>query len=364
VKTILKRLGLILRVLVASTIIAVGACGADLGYLASHADAIVAGYVTSRVETSSEISFTLNVVRVLRGEATTIAIAQPWTSLLRGQNTIGQYLSGMWFLTHSANGAWQVLTARPRLAHTALGLFLPAPPAQITSGPYAYGPGTALIDALIYEAAAGAAAENGDPDAIPAAFHSVDTPAVRSVLHSFLQSGNLSLEAVGLQGEIERLAPGALDQLAGLWPTVGTGPHRDDLLSALSMYWRDSSASSVQALISLAGRGDPELRLAAVTALASMHTENTLAYLASLLQSTDADEQVQAIYGISAFANGCPMKETSNSVSMAYLQCDQPSAYRTADTFSHFGFRRGTPDQESSLAAFWQSWWNAHSELH
>lgn len=99
-------------------------------------------------------------------------------------------------------------------------------------------------------------------------------------------------------------------------------------------------------------------------ALAAIHTKEALAFLASLLNSGDSEEQERAVYGVSAFANGCPIQTRENVVSMAYLQCDQPRPYRTSETIANFGFRPGPPDEESALASFWKAWWNTQAELH
>jgi hypothetical protein len=92
------------------------------------------------------------------------------------------------------------------------------------------------------------------------------------------------------------------------------------------------------------------------------YTES-LPFLASLLSSPAASEQERGIYGLSAFANGCPAQTHDTVVNMSYLQCGT-SPYRTADTFAHFAFRPGTAAQQAALVAYWQNWWNAETALH
>jgi hypothetical protein len=70
------------------------------------------------------------------------------------------------------------------------------------------------------------------------------------------------------------------------------------------------------------------------------------------------------VYGLAAFANGCPMQTRDNVVIMAYLQCKQSGPYATAETMANFGFRPGTPEQQAPLVTYWQNWWNNHPELH
>ena len=107
-----------------------------------------------------------------------------------------------------------------------------------------------------------------------------------------------------------------------------------------------------------------EIREAAIHALASIHTQESLRFLASLLQSPNSSEQQQATRGLLSFANGCLMQTNENAASMEYLKCDQPSSYRTSETFAHFGFRPESSTEQSALADYWQAWWNGHPELH
>ena len=341
--------------------------GAGLDYLAAHANAVVVGGVTSRVEGPREISFTIDIERVLSGSvpAPTVSVVHSWVGLLRGQSrTIEQRLYGIWFLRRGPSEAWDVLTARPGAVRSVRGLFLPVSLAPLT-GPYAYPAGTPLLDVLVYEVAAGVRSTDEDPGLLLGAFDSIDTPAVRAVLSTCLASSRPSLQAVGLAASLERETPGAIQQLARLWPAISS-PYKKYVVAALRDSWRDPTPGAVRQLASMAAV-EPvgsDVLDAAAWALAAIHTEETLPFLAALLHSASPGKQEQAIYGLSAFANGCLMKTRSNVVSMAYLQCHQPSAYKTADTVANFGFRSGTQDQQSALVSFWRNWWANHPELH
>jgi hypothetical protein len=177
---------------------------------------------------------------------------------------------------------------------------------------------------------------------------------------------NPGTEAVGLAGSLERALPGAIQNLVDLWPAISTDTHASDVVSALASSWRDLTPAAVQQLATFAAGAlaGSDIRSAAVRALAAIHTRETLPFLASLLFSADANEQVLAVYGLSAFANGCPVQTRDNVVSMAYLQCTQPSTYKTSETVANFGFRPGPPDEESALVSFWKTWWDSHPELH
>ncbi len=342
--------------------------GAGLEYLSTNANAVVVGSVTSRVEGLSQVSFTIEVARVLSGSVpgASVSVVHSWAGLLRGPaRVLNQPLYGIWFLRSNAPGSWDVLTARPLGVRTILGLFLPASPTP-PSGPYAYRPGTPVLDALVYEVAAGVQWANEDPALLVDAFDSTDVPAVEAVLNTCLASADPGFKAVGLAGMLERQRPGVIEQLVRLWPAISGDPHWRYVASALRDSWRDPTPDAVRQLTSMAMAapvGD-EARVAAVGALAAIHTKETLPFLAGLLSSGDPIEQAQAVYGLSSFANGCPMKTRGNIVSMAYLQCDQPGVYKTRDTVANFGFRVGTAEQQSALVSFWQAWWDNHRELH
>jgi hypothetical protein len=349
---------------------------AGLDYLSANAAAVVVGSVNSRIEGPNQVSFALNIARVLVGTdpgSSTVQVSHEWAGTLRASETVAQTLSGMWFLTKKDSGDWDVIVSRPSQGvRTVLSLFLPSlltPPGA--NSPFAYSAGTSPLDALVYEVAAGvqsspAATPDADPTIILDAFGSLDTTAVQSVLTTGLRSGNPGFQAVALAAALGLGLPGAIQQLVQLWPTIANDTHATYVASVLRNSWRDPAPAGIAQLGSVvaAEPAGTVLHGAAIKALAAIHTAETLPLLAGLLSSADPDEQAQAIYGLSAFANGCPTQGPNNVVSMAYLQCDQPSTYRTPETFANFGFSRGTAAQEANLAAFWQSWWSSHAELH
>jgi hypothetical protein len=61
---------------------------------------------------------------------------------------------------------------------------------------------------------------------------------------------------------------------------------------------RDPTPSSVQQLIELASLS-PEMREAVVHAVSSIHTKESLPFLASLLTSADASERARGVFGLS-----------------------------------------------------------------
>jgi len=227
--------------------------GAGLDYLAAHANAVVVGTVAERIEGPSQVSFVINVSKVLSGTVSgpTANVVHSWTGVTRNTSETKQLLYGLWFLKRGVeNGTWDGLTARPLFARTILSLFLPVsttPPA----GPYAYPTGTPLLDALAYEVAAGVQSANEDPAVLLGAFDSIDTLAVRTILETCLASSRPAYQAAGLAGILERSMPDATTQLAHLWPVVSTNPLATKVISALRNSWRNPSPEGVLALTSM-----------------------------------------------------------------------------------------------------------------
>jgi len=157
--------------------------------------------------------------------------------------------------------------------------------------------------------------------------------------------------------------------LEQVWPSISGDPSRENVLSALRNAFRDSTPSSVKQLALLAGMNSTpaELRQAAVWALGSVHSLESLPFLASLLLSSDPSEQVKGVFGLASFANGCPAQTPNNVVSMEYLQFKNPSSYRTAETIANFALG-GNPSAGDAalgrLVSFWLGWWKNHPELH
>lgn len=158
--------------------------------------------------------------------------------------------------------------------------------------------------------------------------------------------------------------PPALSLIPTLWPVIAASTHRQDVVATVKNYWRDASPNAVNQMIVIAGTtADADLRSAAIWALSSIHSKETLPFLGTLLGSTSVTEQLQGMYGISAFVDGCPARDTTNVVSMAYLNCPGTS-YSTAETLQNLTFRQGTTDQHEAVLSFWRTWWSGHQELH
>ncbi len=169
-----------------------------------------------------------------------------------------------------------------------------------------------------------------------------------------------------MTGLLEANAPGAVARLSQLWPAIGGDRNKRFVLSALADSFRDTTPASIQQLGALldATSTTPDLRGAAINALAAIHTRATLPFLAALLASSDSSEQMKAVIGLSSFANGCASQTPANVKTLTYAMIPQSAPYQTKDTVANFAFQSVPPEREAQLVAFWTAWWAAHPELH
>ena len=337
--------------------------GAGLDYLAKQADAIVVGSVQTRTEGANHVAFRLTVIRALHGlvPGLSVAIAHEGTGLVRGpERLVEQSLTGMWFLKRNTDGTWDVLPSRPSMHPSFLSLFLPAFPA-----PPPQARANADLTALLIEEiiAARRAGIGFDAEVLAGALDGVRPKVIEAVAPSLLTSDDPSIVAVALAAMLDAQTSDAIPQLTRLWGVIRALPESKLVKEALRDQWRDATPGVAKRLVDLA-RSDAELRPAIGVALAAIHTREALPLLAELVFEDNPQSQLAGMYGLSAFANGCPVKTRDNVASMAYLICTEPTPYKTDNTRNMLVFRQGPPEQHNDLVLFWRKWWETHPDLH
>lgn len=332
----------------------------------SRADAIVIGTIDAGTETNQSVSFDLTVVRVLKGKdvPSHLHVRHAWSgrggiTLPEGPLAIDFRMHGVWLLTNTPGDDWDVLVTDGPDGILA-SLCLPA--AAHLPMTYEYSSSAPVAEKLVLEVGAGVQEGKGGPEQFLNSLGGLNSPAVDRILSGFLQSPKVSFQIIGLSGLLSRKAPGSLSKLAQMWPAVRNSPNKSLVISAVRDSFRDTSPESVRQLLRLANEQSsaPELRTAVIWSLKAMHTKESLPFLASLLSSSDATERMNAVIGLSSFANGCPAQTPANVSSMEYMQFKNPSPYRTAETMAAFAFGPVDSERESELVDFWTGWWNQH----
>lgn len=359
-----------LLLFVISLSFAAAASGNDLNYLAGTADAVVVGSINTRLEDSNRVSFSISVERVIKGDANmkVAHVLHPWKRLgielsSRGSNKpIDAPVYGMWFLQRAGPSEWDVIPANGRDGML-FNLYLPA--AQVLPQRYTTKLATSVIDSIVVEFAAGAEAERNRLRTAVELLKTIQTPAIGTVTDAYVTSSTPGFQIAGITLALAHNNPDSLSALVRVWPGIRQDLAREYIVTSLRDSFRDVSPAAVTQLAAIIDDGSlPELRSAGIRAIAAIHTKESLPMLARLLQGDNAEERMRAVFGISAFANGCPVQTPDNVVTLEYLQFKNPAPYRTPETISHFAFRRGPAEQESELSAFWLKWWNMNqSEL-
>ncbi|MCX6590216.1 MAG: hypothetical protein NTZ56_01705 [Acidobacteria bacterium] len=337
------------------------AFGADLSSVATQADAIVVGTLQERAESPTLVSFKLTVERVIKGTLldTTINVSHPW---IRRGVVVGDQLNvplrvvvrGIWFLRRVAGSDWDVLPSRGPDG-LLVGLHLPA--AEGLSSRFAQPPGS-VEESLVLETAAGAEATDSWRGTVQLLKSSKSSAGLKKVLAAYLASPNPNVQIVGVSLSLAQSDQNAIAELIRIWPFASASPLLGEVMRELRDSYRENSPGSIAQLATIVTSPSfSELRSAAVHALVAIHSTETLPTLGGLLESSAPDERMKGVFGLSSFANGCPIQREENVVSMEYLQCGQASRFRTPETVAHFAFRRGPAQQEEELVAFWRNWW-------
>jgi HEAT repeats len=338
---------------------------ASLQDLVSKSDLIVVGAVQTRTESEDEVRFDILVQRVLKGEQPppVLHVTHAWKQVgvflhRSSASPIDAELDGIWFLQKDAT-TWDVLPVRGPDGIIP-DLFLPAVLSDSETATYAAS--TPVTDKVVLELGAALHSSNVQPEVLLQTLGGLDSGAVDKVVNDFLQSSNDAFHAVALSVLLDRGKLSGLQYLGSMWPGISKAEAKDHVIFALRESFRNTTPESTTALVGIATRSasSPDLRAAAIHALSAMHTKESVPFLASLLTSSDPNDQLQAIIGISSFANGCPAQTPANIASLEYMHFTNPSPYRNDQTIASFAFGPVESQRQAELAGFWSTWWTEH----
>jgi hypothetical protein len=305
----------------------------------------------------------IKVDRVIKGDGSleSAEVLHRWNGSILDSTPqrIDAHLYGIWFLRRTQYSNWDVFSTTGRDAMIS-DLFFPADP--LPKEPAVQrknvGPEMNVVLELVAAYRSQAAGRGNVLNTIA----SFDVPIDGKIVQELIQSSDARDRIIGIVLEIRASHFDGLQQLILDLPSISRSNDRAFVVSSLKHDFRDDSPSSVSELVRIAGSSsyETDIRDAALTALVAIHSKEALPFLASMLFSDDPAQQMEGVFGLSSFANGCPMQTPRNTATMEYLDCKNPSSFRTADTVAAFAFRRGTPDQEAQLVQFWRAWWNSN----
>lgn len=185
----------------------------------------------------------------------------------------------------------------------------------------------------------------------------LNSPAARRTFARFAQSNVERIQALGLRALIAEGDLGALQRVASEQDKLMASSFGRAIAQDLRFYFRNAEPAAVRILGPLATSENirQEVRIAAATALARVHTRESLQYLAGLLGSPDLMLRTLAVGGMAMFANNVPIN------SHHPVPGDWP--YRTEETIAHSTMDPNTiARNESYYVGFWKNWWFQNKE--
>jgi hypothetical protein len=329
--------------------------------LAGTADAIVAGSVVATVG-NGIVSAAIQVERVLKGSPTLgTTISSVWmmppSEMPAGS---GPPLNGhgVFFLQQTAGGAWNILPwSAGDIAWR--DTYIPTPSTAPTSlrevASASLSPASSAVDRVFLEMVI--TIEAGSPTS-PVAYDLIDdfqqthSAVLAAAFNRFLSNQDPNLRSVGLRGALLNEDPATILTVRQNYAALSSTAGWQDLLDQIKFYYLNTGSQAVQILGQLATDVSVglDLRIATGIALARMHTQQTLPYLAALLNDPNPTLETAAVGGMASFANHVP------------IGSHEPAAgawqYRTDDTIAHSAFDEVTVQgQASYYIQYWKSWW-------
>ncbi|HSB16148.1 MAG TPA: HEAT repeat domain-containing protein, partial [Bryobacteraceae bacterium] len=333
-----------------------------LDFLLRDASAIVVAGVEGNIVNGTAVG-NLVIERALRGELRPgSAVQLTWT----GRQTV-QPMSrplhkdrALFFLRKDAGGHWEIVPGTTGNVEFDMLYFLL--PSGLKPEEYRAGPGATIEEKVFLELAW--AASVGWPPDRGAVYDLLDvfrghlnSPAARKTFTQFSRSHVDKVQALDLRALIAEGDLGALERVASEQDKLMASPFGRAIAEDLRFYFRNAEAAAVRILGPLATSENTrqEFRIAAATALARVHTRESLQHLAGLLESPDLMLRTLAVGGLAMFANNVPVNSHHPAPG------DWP--YRTEDTIAHSTMDPNTiARNESYYVGFWKNWWFQNKE--
>jgi hypothetical protein len=329
--------------------------------LAAKADAIVVGAVQS-LATGATISATITVEQVLKGSilpGSSVFVA--WTPEIPSTmlpapsaNARPKVGHGIFFLQRNPSGSWSLLPAAggdvgwedvyirtplnaPAGVREVVGATLPPHPTPLDR----------VLAEMVTALEAGAAV----PYDLVGIARETRSTVLTAAFSRFLSKQDRLL-TVGLRGSLVSGDHSAILAARRNYAALSSGRDWAELLQDVRSYYVSTEPHAIQVLGEVATDNTTgmDLRTAAAAALARMHTQQSLPYLAKLLAEDNITLKTMAVGGLAGFANNVP------------IGSHEPAAgqwpYRTDDTIAHSVFdERLVSAREPYYVGFWMAWW-------
>lgn len=354
-----------LAVIILGSIVHTAPLLASVQSLEQVADVIVVGRTSTVAWAWPDTNFDLTIERSLKGTLGSGRIVQvkanyPYSRDV-GVKQVSQAHRGIWFLKLQSGGWYRCLPANPGVNVPLSAAYLHLPSVSPNALELVPTPNDSLPDTIIRLSAGSLEERGGNAEEFLTAAFGTDSPVVRAILHYFARSNDPIKRMAGFAGLIERGDKQAL--LDFLKDMRAFSTIQVDRVSARIRSFRTTDANVVIAMGSV--MVDPSyprsLRDAIAKSLRAVHTKETLPYFAALLNDLDLDRQIDAVFGMSGFANGFGTVLTENMASMQWLtnRRDTPFTSEQTKQYMLLTANSSTALREQTLT-FWRNWWQDH----
>ena len=320
--------------------------------LVSASGIIIVGSVPQGTVSGTTVTVSVHVERVLKGKSAPGAVvsavgslSQPWQTRAIGHDR------AIFFLANASAGPMRLVPVTSGFVPDERWVYLPLPDATAPAASPATNSdaGERVLLEVLGGIEAGPLKQIGgfiDPEPT---YRASPTPAARAVFRRWLTSGSPSLTAIALRALLGEADPTSLSLLAAN-PALRSAALDAHAFDGLRWYFHNADPARVRLLAQLAGDGanSMDLRVAAASALARVHTTEALPFLAQFLESTDPTVRGCGVGGLAMFANHVP------------IGSHEPAAgdwrWRTEETIAH----SGTDGHDQDSVRFWKNWWVAN----
>jgi hypothetical protein len=273
---------------------------------------------------------------------------------------------GIWFLKN-INGVYSpvVVRATGNRPPGFPDLYFEAAPSGQCAGSFAYAYDAAVAEKIALKMACAASIEktNEQPGSMVEATRGLGTsPRVHDAL-TFLSEMPFSRpKAIGIAGLLNANDPAGITALSNHVTEINQADLDRVVAGVLYAYWRNPASTAVTGLgqAATAPSASGMFLKSAATALAAIHTRDTVPYLAQLLDSNNSDIQIEAILGLVQFVNGYPVRTRENVINGAAIM---PSAtpYSSDASWKQYAVGRNASTSDVHQAAlFWKGWLRTH----
>lgn len=329
----------------------------SLKMLTDRADVILVADILQGSVSRDQISLTVSAVRVLKGRmqvGSVVTITSVDALRVPANRRAPDDDRGVFFLRSLSMGNWALLPPISGYLFDVRETYIPVPKRT----PLAIPPGipASVLDRVIAEASANLEDTGPQPPIaldIASQYRNHRSPAVKALLNQFRESSNPKLRVQGLRGAIidgdEQALANIQQEVSGLSPGW-TATVSEELRN----FFASTSPRAIAGLGSLvlSSGVSRELRYAAATALARIHTRETLPLLATLLDDPDPALRARAVGGLAMFANNVPVGQ--------YHPSPGQWKYRTEATLKNSVMDQRVIHANPAVVSFWKAWWNEH----